>query len=530
MKTKFILLLAVLACGCSAGGRRDNLGDAAGQDPYVFLAGRLSRAHSAMANRKVAVLPFAYTDRRESDDGAVVSERLLTRVIQKGKLEVVERNLLEKVMGELKLQYSGAVDETSIRRLGKILGVEAVITGTLTRRAGGRLEVNSRLIRTETAVVLAAASAQVALDWESLPAAMPTAPLPAEAAAPSPVPSPAPQAAAEGAFPQAWKYRENLRVAEKSGSSLVDYQVLVRFDSSAPIKLGRMKPDCSDLRFTNSDEKTGLNYWLEAGCGTEETRAWVRLPFLAKNSVKNIYMYYGNRAARSGSSGDATFEFFDDFGENRIDPAKWRSMNYGTCSVEAVSGRAEFGTCSDGATLNKPWLIPGNKLGEKYVVGLDVYGRNLGGTNPQWQTVVLRWDGQFASYPNNPENALIVNAATSGSPRGVITAHRMSPAAPGGELLVKKEEVFYPERWHRLEISDDSEEIRVAVDGAQQAAFKSSFRGGNAWAIYGRDYPRPSRGYVDNVRVRKYSPAEPEVYLYRPGGEDGAGRKFRVMR
>lgn len=529
MKIKFMLLLAALACGCT-GGRRDNLSGDTGQDPYVFLAGRLSRAHSGMANKKVAVLPFSYTDRRESDDGAVVSERLLTRVIQKGKLEVVERSLLEKVMGELKLQYSGVVDETSIRRLGKILGVEAVITGTLTRRAGGRLEVNSRLIRTETAVVLAAASAQVALDWESLPAVPPAAEAAAAAPAPLPAPPSAPPPGQEGDFPQAWKYRENLRVAEKSGSSLVDYQVLVKFDSSAPIKLGRMKPDCSDLRFANSDEKTGLNYWLEAGCGTGETRAWVRLPFLAKNSVKNIYMYYGNSFARRGSSGEATFEFFDDFEGNRIDPAKWRAMNYGSCSVEAVSGRAEFGTCSDGNTLNKPWLIPGSELGDKYVVGLDVYGRNFGGANPQWQTVVLRWDGQFASYPNNPRNALIVSALTSGSPRGAITAHRMDTAAPGGELLARMEEVFYPERWHRLEISDDSEEIRVAVDGAQQAAFRNSFRGGNAWAIYGRDYPKPSRGYVDNVRVRKYSPAEPEVYLHRPGGEDGAGRKFRVMR
>ena len=146
-KNLFLAALAALSLGCSGGVRKDRIENALHRDPYEFLAERLSAAHDRMANRKVAVLPFSYTDKRESDDGVVVSERLLTRVIQEGRLEVVERNLLETVMSELKLQYSGIVDEKSMKSLGKILGVEAVITGTLTRRNGGSLEINARLIR-----------------------------------------------------------------------------------------------------------------------------------------------------------------------------------------------------------------------------------------------------------------------------------------------------------------------------------------------------------------------------------------------
>src|SRR3989339_1341650 len=103
MKRKILLLLcAAAAAGCSGNIRNDSVYDALNKDPYKFRAKRLSEAHDRMANRKVAVLPFSYTDNRRSDDGVVVAERLLTRIIEENKLEVVERNLLEKVMGELK--------------------------------------------------------------------------------------------------------------------------------------------------------------------------------------------------------------------------------------------------------------------------------------------------------------------------------------------------------------------------------------------------------------------------------------------
>ena len=90
--------MGLLLAACGGPVRKDRIADALGRDPYEFLAERLSAACDKMQNRKVAVLPFSYTDRRESDDGVVVSERLITRMTQENKLDVVERNLLEKVM------------------------------------------------------------------------------------------------------------------------------------------------------------------------------------------------------------------------------------------------------------------------------------------------------------------------------------------------------------------------------------------------------------------------------------------------
>ena len=168
-----ILLLGrlIFLAGCAKNTRDGRMTDLFAPDPYERLAEKISDGHKYLSNKKVAVLPFSYTDKRASDDGVVVSERLLTRIINRRELEVIERGLLERVLAELKLEHSGVIDKSSIKGLGKILGVEAVVTGTLTRRKDGRIEINARLIKTESASVLMAAAETVMPDWETSPSA-----------------------------------------------------------------------------------------------------------------------------------------------------------------------------------------------------------------------------------------------------------------------------------------------------------------------------------------------------------------------
>ncbi|MCX5785370.1 MAG: FlgO family outer membrane protein [Elusimicrobia bacterium] len=174
--------LAFLACfvflaGCGKNIKDGKITNIFAPDPYERLAEKISDGHKYLSNKKVAVLPFSYTDKRVSTDGVVISERLLTRILNRRELEVIERGLLEKVLSELKLQHSGAIDENSIKGLGKILGVEAVVTGTLTKYRNGLIEINARLIKTESAAVLSAAAETVMPDWETavVPAVTPAA-------------------------------------------------------------------------------------------------------------------------------------------------------------------------------------------------------------------------------------------------------------------------------------------------------------------------------------------------------------------
>lgn len=151
--------LVAVFMGCSA---------AFASDPYKDMALDLSDGADKLSNRKVAVLPFSYTDGRQSEGSTIVSERLITRIIQMGRLSVVERNLLDKVMSELKLQVSGAINPDSAKELGKILGVEAIVTGTLIEKRNGKVEVNARMIKTETADAIVATSAVLEKDWEDV--------------------------------------------------------------------------------------------------------------------------------------------------------------------------------------------------------------------------------------------------------------------------------------------------------------------------------------------------------------------------
>jgi TolB-like protein len=504
---KALFFLCLLCAGCGGNVRKDTLADALKLDPYEFLARKLSDAKEGAVNRKVAVLPFSYTDKRDSDDGVVVSERLLTRMIQEGKFEMVERNLLEKVMGELKLQNSGTVDETSIRKLGKILGVEAVVTGTLTRQPGARIEINARLIKAETAVILAAAAVVVPSDWETFLAGT-------EGSAPAAVPAAAPAVSAQemAGFPKDWKYRENLRVAEKSGASLADYQLLVRLDSAAPIRLGRMKPDCSDLRFANSNESAKLNYWIEAGCNTAETRVWVRLPFLAKNSVKNVYMYYGNPSAAGESSGDGVFQVFDDFSDNSLDFSKW-SVIRGQCPLAERNGRLEITACTDGNAAGIDWLMTVKKISPPYI--LEFNGRApASGSSGQFHSVALRWNGSACGLYNNPAGATEICFADGITPSAHPLLMWHDPACGQGKIAEGGGYVA-PDAWHKFRITDDAEAISFYSDESLVFKGRPLFSGGEHIAMRGRNAPSGYAVYYDDVRVRNYAFPEPVVSLYR---------------
>ena len=135
------------------------------QDSYDKMAEELSDSAGKLSQRKVAILPFSYLDQRKSEGGAIVAERLTTRIVKLGKLQIIERQLLEKVVQELHLETTGIVDTETTKQLGKVLGVDAIITGTLLDVEDGMVEVNARVIKTETAEVINTSSVEIKKIW-----------------------------------------------------------------------------------------------------------------------------------------------------------------------------------------------------------------------------------------------------------------------------------------------------------------------------------------------------------------------------
>ncbi|MCX5786276.1 MAG: DUF2341 domain-containing protein [Elusimicrobia bacterium] len=110
-----------------------------------------------------------------------------------------------------------------------------------------------------------------------------------------------------------WNYRKPVLVSNSTTSPLTDYQVLVTTDTASLISAGKMRSDCGDIRFTDSDGNTLLNYWIESGINTASTKIWVKVPSIPASSAKTIYMYYGNTGVTSVSDKGGTFTFWDDF-------------------------------------------------------------------------------------------------------------------------------------------------------------------------------------------------------------------------
>jgi len=121
-----------------------------------------------------------------------------------------------------------------------------------------------------------------------------------------------------------FKYsREIIIDNTQSSNNLNDYQILVTIDTSYLISNNYLKNDCSDIRFLDSDKKTLLNYWIESGCNTQNTRIWVKVSSILANSKKVIYFVSGNENLNSLSNGDLVFDFFDDFLGTSLNTSKW---------------------------------------------------------------------------------------------------------------------------------------------------------------------------------------------------------------
>jgi hypothetical protein len=121
-------------------------------------------------------------------------------------------------------------------------------------------------------------------------------------------------------------------------SALTAYQVKLIVNQ----QIG-MRPDFADIRFTDEDGVTLLPYWLELANPTTAI-FWIKVPSIMANSIKTIFMYYGNPVAASLSDGNAVFDFFDDFSGAAVDLTKWQGNTAGF----TVSG----GTLHGGNTNN----------------------------------------------------------------------------------------------------------------------------------------------------------------------------------
>lgn len=93
---------------------------------------------TAPAKIRIAVLPFKMGQTStwwdwSWDPGTGISDMVVTDLVNHGKFSVFERERLEEVLGEQVLGQTGLVDASTAASIGKLLGVQLLLMGTVTR-------------------------------------------------------------------------------------------------------------------------------------------------------------------------------------------------------------------------------------------------------------------------------------------------------------------------------------------------------------------------------------------------------------
>ncbi|HNT67242.1 MAG TPA: CsgG/HfaB family protein [bacterium] len=106
------------------------------------------RAH---ADEKIAVLDFK-SILAPTDLGLAVAEILRTELSSLGGYTVIERGMLEQLVQEQALQMSGIVDSETAVKIGKLIGANLVVTGSVVK-TGQTYTINSRFVDVETGII-----------------------------------------------------------------------------------------------------------------------------------------------------------------------------------------------------------------------------------------------------------------------------------------------------------------------------------------------------------------------------------------
>lgn len=127
---------------------------------------------------------------------------------------------------------------------------------------------------------------------------------------------------------EGWTYRKQITLY--SNWDVQDYPIKIKLmyesgeDNDNTIYLNQhSKTDFGDIRFTDSDKVTLLDYWIEELNQSDYCIVWVEIPNITSGENRIIYIYYGNDEATSISNGFNTFLEFDNFDDGVLDN-KWK--------------------------------------------------------------------------------------------------------------------------------------------------------------------------------------------------------------
>ena len=169
---RYALLILFVIFGCAGFGVNDQTvlkQQSTRQEPFRLNDGlddlrkQIVESLDKKKKSKIAIMPFSDLNGNASDFGKFLSDELIDQLFTIKKFEIIERLLIDKILEEHKLTLSGLFDPNSAKKIGHILGVDAIATGTYTVLSKS-IRVRTRIIDVETAEVFAVAKNEIFVD------------------------------------------------------------------------------------------------------------------------------------------------------------------------------------------------------------------------------------------------------------------------------------------------------------------------------------------------------------------------------
>lgn len=102
-----------------------------------------------------------------------------------------------------------------------------------------------------------------------------------------------------------WQYAAELRIEEHRGLTHSNYIAVIFPNLADLIQNGKLNPDASDLRFTDSCGTQVLKHWIAGDLQNNNTEIFIETGALNAGAQKSILMFYGNPSATTNQ--DSSF-------------------------------------------------------------------------------------------------------------------------------------------------------------------------------------------------------------------------------
>lgn len=108
----------------------------------LAVFGALASTAGAQHKKRIAVMNFDYATVQSyvssifgsnQDVGAGIADLLVDKLVSDGAYSVIERKALDKILAEQNFSNSDRADPNSAAKIGRILGVDAIVVGSITQ-------------------------------------------------------------------------------------------------------------------------------------------------------------------------------------------------------------------------------------------------------------------------------------------------------------------------------------------------------------------------------------------------------------